>query len=52
METIRRLLVQISAQLKLLNLSQRVAIGLCAVIVAGSLAWLVTWSSAPDRSDC
>ncbi len=49
METIRRLLVQISAQLKLLSLSQRVAIGLCAVIVAGSLAWLVTWSSAPDR---
>ena len=48
METLRRLTDQIGAQLKLLNPSQRIAIGLCAVIVAGSLGWLLTWSAAPE----
>jgi len=49
MESFRRLTGQISAQLKLLNPSQRLAIGLCAVIVAGSLVWLLSWSATPDR---
>ncbi len=48
METIRRILERIRTNLSLLTLSQRLAIGLCAVVVAGSLAWLVQWSATPE----
>lgn len=48
MERLRQLLSQIGAQLGVLSVSQRVAIGLCAAMVVGSLAWLVQWSVQPD----
>lgn len=32
----------------MLNVSQRVAIGLCAVLIAGSLLWLLQWSTTPE----
>jgi flagellar M-ring protein FliF len=49
METLRRLIGRISQQIQLLNPSQKVAIALCAVIVAGSLVWLLNWSTTPYR---
>jgi flagellar M-ring protein FliF len=39
----------IKQQLAALNASQRVAIGLCAAIVAGSLLWLTQWSLQHER---
>jgi len=48
MERLRVLLNRISAQLSVLTISQRVAIGLCAALIAGSLLWLVQWSTVPD----
>ncbi len=48
METIRRLIDQVGAQLKLLSPSQKTAIALCVVIIAGSLGWLLTWSTTPE----
>lgn len=41
-------LEHIRAQLGVLTVSQRLAIGLCAVVIAGSLLWLVQWSAAPE----
>lgn len=32
----------------MLNVSQRVAIGLCAALIAGSLLWLLQWSTTPE----
>ncbi len=37
-------------QLSDLNLSQRVAIALGALMVAGSLAWLTQWASSPEMT--
>jgi flagellar biosynthesis/type III secretory pathway M-ring protein FliF/YscJ len=48
METIRQLLQRISGQLALLTTSQRLAIGLCAIVVAGSFLWLAQWSATPE----
>jgi len=48
MERIRRLFAHINSQLSVLSLSQRIAIGLCAALVAGSLLWLLQWSTTPD----
>ncbi|UCC28930.1 MAG: hypothetical protein JSU86_12090 [Phycisphaerales bacterium] len=48
MDRLRQLLNAISAQLSLLTVSQRLAIGLCAALVAGSLLWLVQWSTTPE----
>jgi flagellar biosynthesis/type III secretory pathway M-ring protein FliF/YscJ len=48
METLRRLIDQTSAQLKLLNPSQKIAIALCVVIIGGSLGWLLSWSTTPE----
>ncbi|HEY3244198.1 MAG TPA: flagellar M-ring protein FliF C-terminal domain-containing protein [Phycisphaerae bacterium] len=48
METLRQILQRISSQLALLNTSQRLAIALCAVVVAGSLLWLIQWSATPE----
>ena len=48
MDRLRQLLNFIAAQMSVLTLSQRVAIGLCAVLVAGSLLWLLQWSTAPE----
>lgn len=48
MERLQQLLVQIQKQLGVLSVSQRVSIGLCAALIAGSLIWLTQWSSAPE----
>ena len=48
MERLRQLLSNISAQLSVLTVSQRLAVGLCAALVAGSLLWLLQWSTSPE----
>ncbi len=48
MDRLRQLLNAISTQLSVLTVSQRLAIGLCAALVAGSLLWLVQWSTTPE----
>jgi flagellar biosynthesis/type III secretory pathway M-ring protein FliF/YscJ len=48
MEFLRRTIEQISQQLDVLSKSQKIAIGLCAALVAGSLFWLVHYSTAPE----
>ncbi len=48
MERLRQLLSAITAQLGVLTVSQRVAVGLCAAIIAGSLLWLLQWSTSPE----
>lgn len=48
MDAIKRMLADIREQLGRLNTSQRLAIGLCAVVVAGSLLWLVQFSTSPE----
>ena len=48
MDRLRQWSNQISAQLSVLTVSQRLAIGLCAALVAGSLLWLLQWSTTPE----
>ncbi|MCH7807676.1 MAG: hypothetical protein IIB60_00505 [Planctomycetes bacterium] len=48
MERLRQLLNQITAQLGLLTLSQRLAMGLSAALIVVSLLWLMQWSTTPD----
>jgi len=48
MDRLRQWSNQISAQLSVLTVSQRLAIGLCAALVAGSLLWLMQWSTTPE----
>ncbi len=48
MDYLRRTIAQVSQQLEVLNRSQRIAIGLCATLVAGSLFWLVQYSVEPE----
>lgn len=48
MDRLRLLLNQIGAQLGVLTVSQRIAIGLCAALVAGSLLWLMQWSTTAE----
>ncbi len=48
MDRLREWSNQISAQLSVLTVSQRLAIGLCAALVAGSLLWLLQWSTTPE----
>jgi len=49
MDHLKRYIEQIATQLDVLGKSQKVAIGLCAVIVAGSLFWLVNYAAEPAR---
>ena len=48
MERLRQLLTDISVHLGVLTISQRIAIGLCAALAAGSLLWLLQWSTTPE----
>ena len=48
METLRQLLSRIQQQLAMMTRSQQLAIGLCAVIIMGSLLWLAQWSARPQ----
>lgn len=47
MERLRQLWDHISAQLSVLNVSQRMAIGLCVALVVVSFLWLMQWSTTP-----
>lgn len=44
MEFLRRIIEKINTQLSDLSASQRLAIGLCIVVIVGSFLWLVRWS--------
>src|SRR3989304_10000998 len=48
MERPRQLLNQIGARMSVLTVSQPLAIGLCAALIATSLLWLLQWSTTPD----
>lgn len=48
MDRLRQLWSHISAQLSVLTVSQRLAIGLCAALAAGSILWLLKWSTTPE----
>lgn len=48
MERVRQLLSYINARMSVLTVSQRIAIGLCAALIAGSVLWLLQWSTTPD----
>jgi len=45
---LRQWLNHISAQLSVLTVSQRLAIGLCAALAVTSLLWLLQWSASPE----
>ena len=47
MDALRQLFVRIGSQVATLNRSQQLVIGLCAVLIAGSLLWLIRWSADP-----
>ncbi len=49
MDFLQKVFAQSKAHLQGLSLSQRVAIGLCVVVMLGALAWLVQWSATPER---
>ena len=48
MERFRQTIAYINGQLSGLSVSQRLAIGLCAALIVGSLLWLLQWSSVPN----
>lgn len=48
MERLRELLSYINEHLSGLSVSQRLAIGLCAALVASSMLWLLQWSTTPE----
>ena len=48
MEALKRMIDQIRQQLTVLSTSQKLAIALCGALVAGSLFWLVHFSTAPE----
>ncbi len=48
MGQLRQWFKHISAQLSVLTVSQRLAIGLCAALAMGSLLWLLQWSTSPE----
>lgn len=48
MEALQKTLARAAAQLKDMTLSQRLAILLGAVLVAGALVWMVQWAARPE----
>jgi flagellar M-ring protein FliF len=48
MDRLRKQIDEISARLKTLNVSQRIAIAMCAGMVLISMLWLMQWSTAPE----
>lgn len=48
MDRLKNLLSNINAQLSVLTVSQRLAIGLCAALAVVSTLWLLQWSTKPD----
>ncbi len=48
MEALSRIIAKINSSLTDLSASQRLSIGLCAVVIVGSFLWLVRWSAEPE----
>ena len=48
MEFIRKTLAQVGQHLSGLTISQRLAIGLCVVLMAVAVVWLLQWSARPE----
>lgn len=48
MDSIKKLLTRVNTYMSDLTASQRLAIGLCVVVIVGSFMWLVRWSSEPE----
>ena len=48
MDPIKKLLTRVNTYMSDLTASQRLAIGLCVVVIVGSFMWLVRWSSEPE----
>ncbi|NOT02164.1 MAG: hypothetical protein HOP29_16260, partial [Phycisphaerales bacterium] len=48
MEALKRIIERINTQLSDLTASQRLAIGLCVVVIVGSFVWLMRWSAEPE----
>ena len=48
MDRLRQLINLITVRMSDLTISQRVAIGMCAALVATSLLWLLQWSGTPE----
>lgn len=48
MDRLRQIIAYVNAQLTGLNVSQRLAIALCAALIGGSLLWLLQWSTTPE----
>jgi flagellar M-ring protein FliF len=48
MDFLRQTWLQVQEHLKGLTLSQKMVIGLCAGMIAMSMAWLMHWSATPD----
>ncbi len=48
MDRLRQLIDEINTRLRVLDVSQRIAIALCGAMVAISLLWLLQWSTEPE----
>ncbi len=48
MDRLRLLIANINARMSVLTVSQRLAIGLCTALIAGSILWLLQWSTTPE----
>ncbi|MCP4590416.1 MAG: hypothetical protein GY842_06720, partial [bacterium] len=48
MESLKGMIQQIAERYRLLDTSQKLAIGLCVVVIAGSLISLTRWSTRPE----
>ncbi len=50
MDRLKHLLTLIQTRLSKLTLSQRIAIGMCAALIAISFLWLLQWSTTPEMT--
>src|SRR5688572_16298977 len=50
MDRLRNLSTLIQTRLAQLTLSQRIAIGMCAALIAISFLWLLQWSTIPEMA--
>lgn len=50
MDRLKNLLAMIQLRLGQLSLSQRIAIGMCAALIAISFLWLLQWSTTPEMA--
>lgn len=48
MDMIKHIIARINTQMADLTASQRLAIGMCVILIVGSFLWLLQWSGEPD----